>query len=493
MNHRHIKRLRRQIKEYTSKPIALAQNIQAEQALLSAVLADGDRDFQAFYDAIRVGVTPESFDFLSNTLHGDMWECITVIVEGVQHLNAATLTEQMRRTASWNEDVPGYIEGLIRSDVDPAQAAQHAQLVVNDAVRRTAQVEGLMMTHELPKQDMGYLQTTLQRMTESSMSQIATITGITSKAMTVEYLEQAQRLQHAENIAGFDLGIADLDSALGGGMSNGLLYYVGGPEKAGKTKIATWVCTKLMERHNATVNWCSVEMSTHETTSQFLSCLSGLSAKDLQQTKPVRRDRETDDEYSNRCFAQMGKALQAASVFGEFDFQSVYLGTETSIIDIEAWIRMRVQEAGHTKESTRPFALVIDYVQDINPGIRTTSTEEAIRLVSRKLRDIAKDLNVMVIGIFHTNREAQRSGRPQAHHVHGSSQLAKDASYLILLNRPGDDDPDWRSYMEFIIARTRHGSRGEVLLNASLGNNQFKPWIGPKWQPPQNQNQRGRR
>jgi replicative DNA helicase len=110
---------------------------------------------------------------------------------------------------------------------------------------------------------------------------------------------------------------------------------------------------------------------------------------------------------------------------------------------------------------------------------------QEISEISRGLKQLAKELDVPVIGLSQLSRQVEQreDKRPQLSDLRESGSIEQDADIVLFIYRedyylaakqPGDDHPDaaaWREEMEraygkaeVIVAKQRHGSTGKVRL-----------------------------
>jgi replicative DNA helicase len=131
--------------------------------------------------------------------------------------------------------------------------------------------------------------------------------------------------------------------------------------------------------------------------------------------------------------------------------------------------------------------VVVDYIQLLQGSGRNSNDNrvQEISEISRGLKQLAKELNVPVIGLSQLSRavEQREDKRPQLSDLRESGSIEQDADIVLFIYRedyylaakqPGDDHPDaaaWREEMEraygkaeVIVAKQRHGSTGKVRL-----------------------------
>lgn len=114
--------------------------------------------------------------------------------------------------------------------------------------------------------------------------------------------------------------------------------------------------------------------------------------------------------------------------------------------------------------------VVIDYLQLLSPGGEIgpkASRQEQVADLSRRLKILARELDVPVLALSQLNREAERrkDNRPLMSDLRESGALEQDADMVLLLHRPEYYDPnDQPGVAELIVAKNRNGATGTVRL-----------------------------
>jgi replicative DNA helicase len=129
------------------------------------------------------------------------------------------------------------------------------------------------------------------------------------------------------------------------------------------------------------------------------------------------------------------------------------------------------------KQSKTDFPLgviVIDYIQLIEPesGENRDSRQEQIAKISRRLKTLARELNVPVVALSQLNRqsETREDRRPRMADLRESGAIEQDADMILLLHRPDYYDPnDQPGVAELNIAKNRNG-RTDTVKFAFLKN-----------------------
>jgi replicative DNA helicase len=131
--------------------------------------------------------------------------------------------------------------------------------------------------------------------------------------------------------------------------------------------------------------------------------------------------------------------------------------------------------------------VVVDYLQLLQGTGRggNDNRVQEISEISRGLKQLAKELDVPVIGLSQLSRQVEQreDKRPQLSDLRESGSIEQDADIVLFIYRedyylaakqPADDHPDvgaWREEMEraygkaeVIVAKQRHGSTGKIRL-----------------------------
>src|SRR6185503_6792327 len=132
--------------------------------------------------------------------------------------------------------------------------------------------------------------------------------------------------------------------------------------------------------------------------------------------------------------------------------------------------------------------VVVDYLQLLQgtgKGSAGDNRVQEISEISRGLKQLAKELDVPVIGLSQLSRavEQREDKRPQLSDLRESGSIEQDADivlfiyredYYLAAHQPADDHPDaaeWREKMEraygraeVIVTKQRHGATGKIHL-----------------------------
>lgn len=113
--------------------------------------------------------------------------------------------------------------------------------------------------------------------------------------------------------------------------------------------------------------------------------------------------------------------------------------------------------------------VVLDYIQLVSGG-RQSSREQEISLISRTLKQTAKEIQTPVVALSQLSRAVEiRGGRPQLSDLRDSGSLEQDADTVILISSRHNTDET----RIFDVAKHRNGPIGETVLTFRPEFNEF--------------------
>ena len=111
--------------------------------------------------------------------------------------------------------------------------------------------------------------------------------------------------------------------------------------------------------------------------------------------------------------------------------------------------------------------VVIDYLQLIDPENRRDPRQEQVAQISRRLKHLARELEIPVMALAQVNRscEDRQDHRPRLADLRESGSIEQDADTCLMLHRPGRFDGGQEdNIIEVIVAKQRNGPTGDVTL-----------------------------
>jgi replicative DNA helicase len=489
------------IAESASEPgtQALPQNVEAEAALLGALMVDN-----RLVEDVQMKLRPEHF---FEPLHGRIYEAILRMTDGNRVANPVTLRPMFETDEAMKEvGGPAYLAQLTGSGAAVIGARDFAAQVYDLALLRALVgvgrdlVESALDTSEevAPLAQIERAETELYKVAEEG--------GAEGKAKsfgeaTKEALEMAERaLNSGGHLSGFTTGLESLNGKIGGLHKSDLIIVAGRPGM-GKSALGTNIAFAAAQRFlrdaedsiepeksaGAPVALFSLEMSADQLATRILAEQSGISSENL------RMGRISQQEF--RSLARAAAELQSLPLYID----------DTPGLTIAA-LRTR---ARRLKRQKGIGVVVVDYLQLLQGTGRGSNDNrvQEISEISRGLKQLAKELNVPVIGLSQHSRavEQREDKRPQLSDLRESGSIEQDADIVLFIYRedyylaakqPGDDHPDfaaWQEEMaraygraEVIVAKQRHGATGKIHLKFDSRITKFSDAVDEGYLPAMN-------
>jgi replicative DNA helicase len=107
-------------------------------------------------------------------------------------------------------------------------------------------------------------------------------------------------------------------------------------------------------------------------------------------------------------------------------------------------------------------AVFVDYLQLIEPDNRREPRHEQVAGISRRLKKLARELDLPVVALAQLNRgvEDRKDQRPRLSDLRESGAIEADADTVLLLHKPNEDS----NVLEVIVAKQRNGPTGSAFL-----------------------------
>jgi replicative DNA helicase len=250
-------------------------------------------------------------------------------------------------------------------------------------------------------------------------------------------------------IVGIPSGFHYLDR-LTGGFQKSDLVIIGARPSMGKTAFALNIALQAAREDISLI--FSLEMPKE----QLLKRLAGLTGEidSLKMKNPKREFHEEDWKNFSNAIGKMANIH--LHIFDRAGMDVAYIWSK---------VRKIRREYGGEKR----ILVMIDYLQLIEGDQKTKQFRQAeISEISRKLKLMARELNVVVIALSQLSRgvESRQDKRPILSDLRESGQIEQDADLIAFLYR--DDyytkDSPQKDKLEVIVAKHRNGPTGTIEL-----------------------------
>jgi len=249
-----------------------------------------------------------------------------------------------------------------------------------------------------------------------------------------------------QTVSGIATGFVDLDEKTAG-LQNSELVILAARPSVGKTACALNIARHVAVEEAQPVFFVSLEMSRIELAERLLCCQGKVDSHRLRKGTIGGSSDEMD-----RLIAA-GGALRKAKLF---------------IDDSPAQNMLRIAANSRRLKLREQIRLVIiDYLQLIEPENRRDPRQEQVAQTSRRLKFLAKELNIPVMALAQVNRgsEDRQDHRPRLSDLRESGSIEQDADTVLMLHRPELYEPgQHEGTVEVIIAKQRNGPTGDITL-----------------------------
>lgn len=426
------------------------QNIEAEQAVLGAILLDSDA-------LVTVMERVSSDDFYRGS-HQRIFEAMIELAQEDEPVDLITLTARLQNKQEL-EEAGGvtYLSELANAVPTAANVDYYAQIVEEKSMlRRLIRTATQIVSNGYASsEDVGLmLNDAEQRILE--ISQRRSSSGFVSiRDVLMEVFERVEFLySHKGGTTGIPSGFHDLDKMTSGFQRSDLIIVAARPS-VGKTAFALNIAQNVGVRAKETVAIFSLEMGAAQLVQRMVCAESNVDAQRM------RTGFLESDDWEKLTMA-IG-ALSEANIYID-DSPGI------TVADIRAKCRRLKQEKGLGM-------ILIDYLQLISGRGKGDNRQQEVSEISRTLKQIARELDAPVIALSQLSRgvEQRQDKRPMMSDLRESGSIEQDADIVAFLYRDDyyDKETEKKNIIEIIIAKQRNGPVGTVELAFLKNYNKF--------------------
>jgi replicative DNA helicase len=454
--------------ETTDDPYRTApHNLEAEQALLGAILINND----AFY---RVSDFLEPSHF-SEPIHGRIYEIAAEIIRAGKTATPVTVKTFLPadfRVAEFT--ATQYLARLAAEATTIINAADYGRTIYDLALRRSLILIGEDMVNiaydapvdMAPRAQIEDAERRLFELAESGRFE----GGFSNfEAALTHAIDMASAAYKRDgHLSGIASGLGDLDRLVGGFQPSDLVIIAGRPGM-GKTALATNIAFNIASAwrgetgpdgevrttNGGIVGFFSLEMSAEQLATRIISEQTAIPSSD------IRRGSIHEDHFAR--IVEVAREIQRIPLYID---QTGGL----SIAQLAARARRLKRQRGLD-------LIVVDYIQLLNAGARRGS--------ENRVQALAKELDVPILALSQLSRQVEQreDKRPQLADLRESGSIEQDADVVLfvfreeyyLKNRKPKEGTEeffqWQAEMEaqigraeVIVGKQRHGPTGVVEL-----------------------------
>jgi len=419
------------------------QNIDAEQAVLGAILIDKDSFF-------KIAEKISADDFYRDD-HKEIFDASITLFEKRSPVDLVTLTDELRKRKKL--DAAGgvnYLTSLANNTISAAHVEKHAEIVREKAVLRRLISAATQMIEDSydQKKDIPTILDKSEQVLFSVSQRFVSDQFAPIRSILVESFDRINELhENKGQLRGVPSGFKELDHLLAGFQKSDLVILAARPSM-GKTSLALNIAAHAAAREKIPVGIFSLEMSRDQLVDGLLTMEAGIDSWRLR-TGNLRED----------DFPRLNVAM------GTLSEAPIYIDDTPllSIMDVRTKARRLQAEHGLG-------LVVIDYLQLMeskNRGNDYNRVQE-VSDISRGLKALARELNVPVIALSQLSRavESRPDKRPMLSDLRESGSIEQDADVVMFIYREDyyEKDTEKKGVTELLIKKHRNGPVGEVNL-----------------------------
>lgn len=436
------------IKERNNQGNLLPQNIEAEEAVLGAILVNPD-----VITKVVETLKPESF---YKPAHKYVYEAMLQLFNTNERIDLVSVSDVLSYSSKL-ETVGGraFINDLSYKTITTSNIEYYARIVQEKAVKRALINAGSEIV------SFGY---DMNPIDESLEGAEKLIFDIASKKATTDlshikdlvlntYEKIEYRYEHKDELLGLRTDFYELDTMTNGLQKSDLIILAARPSM-GKTAFALNMAQNVAIKEKVPVAIFSLEMSKEQLVQRMLCSQAEVDTQRLKTGNMQSKDWD-----------------KLASAMNDFTQAPIYIDDTSgcTLTDIRAKCRrlkMEQKDLG---------LIVIDYLQLMESSGREDRMQQ-ISAISRGLKTLARELDVPVIALSQLSRavESRTDKRPMLSDLRESGAIEQDADIVMFIYRDeyykkGEEEEEVskaaaKGESEIIIAKHRNGPVGTVKL-----------------------------
>lgn len=419
----------------------LPQNIEAERAVLGAILLDNALCNQA------IEILKRDDFFLDS--HRRIFDRMIVLSETGRAIDLITLQEELKRTGELDQ-VGGmaYVASLLDGAIRTSNIEHYARIIKGKSILRRLISAANQIIYNCLDQEANPDE--ILDNAEQAIFQIADDkirTGFVSIAEVARrQLELVEQMaERPQMMTGVPTGFTDLDR-LTNGLQPADLIIIAARPSAGKTAFGLSIAQNAAIAAQKVVGIFSLEMTKESLVARMLCSEAHVDAHRLRGGFLNR------DEWA-RLAAGLQKLAEAR----------IFIDDTPGISVLEMRAKARRLKAEHGLD-----LLIVDYMQLMRGRSKTESRQQEVSQISRDLKGLAKELGVPLIALSQLSRapETRTDHRPQLSDLRESGSIEQDADLVTFIYREEMYNPTEENagIAEIIIGKQRNGPTDTVKL-----------------------------
>ncbi|KEC54322.1 replicative DNA helicase [Bartonella rochalimae] len=475
----------------------MPHNIEAEQALLGAILINNDA-----LDRVSDFLKSEHF---FQQLHQQLFEVVSQIIKKGKLATPVTIKPFIPAEEKIGDiTVFNYVIRLAKEAVTIINAEDYGRVIYDLFIRRSLINLGNEVVNtsfeaplELtPIQQIEKIERDLFQLAEKGKygGGFESFDEAIKKAIDMAGIAK----KRSSRLSGIATHIKKLDEQMGGLQPSDLIIIAGRPGM-GKTALATNIAFNIANTYNCDtkkesspdneggiVGFFSLEMSSEQLATRIISEQIEVSSSN------IRRGNISEEQFA--------KLLR---IMNRLQKVPLYIDQTGGISITQLAARARRLKRQHGLD-----VLIIDYIQLMTSNSKRSSESrvQEITEITTGLKALAKELNVPIIALSQLSRQVENrtDKRPQLSDLRESGSIEQDADVVIFVYREeyylkneepkigGPEHLKWQASMDevfgkadIIVAKQRHGPTGIVKLSFQADFTRFSDLADSNYLPEQ--------
>lgn len=421
------------------------QNIDAEKALLSAVLIDN-----SIIDEVLEILSSE--DFYSSK-HQVIFRSIAELINHEEPADLVTLTNQLQKTGELKtiggasylskliDEVPMAINArhyanIIHEKASLRQLIQHSYAIIKRCLKGAEDAENII----------DYAESCIFSISEKKINpSFFLVRDLLNGGF--DTIEQGQKNKGMPT--GVPSGFKDIDTLTSGFQNSDLIILAARPSM-GKTALALNLARNAAVDYNIPVAIFSLEMSKEQLVLRLICSESRVNSSRIRDGFTTKQDWDS--------LGTAGSTLYKAPIYIDDSAENTTLAIRT--------------KSRRLKKESGLGLIIIDYLQ-LMKVLKTADRRDLdIAEISRSLKALAKEIEVPVIALSQLNRQLEKRDdkRPRLADLRESGALEQDADLVVFIHREEvykkmNDACLIEGGTEIIVAKQRNGPIGSAYLS----------------------------
>lgn len=418
-----------------------------EEAVLGAMLLGQE----AVNDVIDI----LSADSFYKTEHQKIFAAILHLFGNSETIDILSVTERLRKNGDLDiVGGPAAVAKLTNRVASTAHVEYHARIISEKYILRSLigiSSEVIKSSYDETKDVFEVLNEAeegLFKITEGNLKK--SYLGV--KELVSEAIEEIEKAsKNKDGVSGVPSGFTDLDRLTSGWQKSDMIVLAARPGM-GKTAFVLSLARNTAVQFNQGVAIFSLEMSSVQLTKRLMSMETGLSSQKLKKGFTDEKDwKQLHENITNLAEAP------------------IYIDDTPALSIFELRAKCRRLKMQHDIQ-----LVIIDYLQLMTAGLKSGNREQEISMISRSIKEIAKELSVPIIALSQLSRSVETRGgdkRPMLSDLRESGAIEQDADMVCFIYRPeyyglleDENGMPTEGTGEIIIAKHRNGSLDNVRL-----------------------------